>query len=319
MTKHKVATKKTKKKRKNTIPYLIMLIGLIVLCYPLISRWYYRIEANEQVLDFQAGVDEMEQAEIDRRLDLAHAYNEAILNGNAGIEDPYDEQRLEQGIAEYARMLEIHEKIGIVEIPKINEKLPIYAGTAEEVLQKGTGHLEGTSLPVGGNNTHAVITAHSGLPEKKLFTDLEKLEIGDKFYIHNIGGILAYQVNQIKVIDPTDFSDLLIQPGHDYVTLLTCTPTGINTHRLIVRGHQVPYVPEVDEKIIAENKTSFMYRYLFYISLVLIIILLLIIRALRRKKRQVEKSYKNLKDERDINKPSDQLDQINGGHDYEKD
>ena len=139
-------------------------------------------------------------------------------------------------------MLEVREMIGHIEIPKIGQDLPVYAGTSEEVLQKGVGHLEGTSLPVGGNSTHSVLTAHSGLPEATLFTELRKLEIGDKFYIHNIKEILAYQVDQIKVVEPTDFNDLLIDPGHDYVTLLTCTPLMINTHRLLVRGHRVEYV-----------------------------------------------------------------------------
>lgn len=180
-------------------------------------------------MDSERGLSELEQEEIDRRLALAHAFNEALNGGANEVTDPYSEEEKQEGVAEYARMLEIHEKMGVVEVPKINEKLPIYAGTAEEILQKGVGHLEGTSLPVDGNSTHSVLIAHSGLSTAKLFTDLEKLEIGDKFYIHHIGGTLAYQVNQIKVIKPTDFSDLLIEPGHDYVTLLTCTPTGINT------------------------------------------------------------------------------------------
>ena len=279
---------------------MILLLGVAVLAYPQISRLYYRIEANEQVLDFQKAVDEIDQAEIDKRMDLARAFNISLSGTNKDLKDPYSDTKLEEGKAAYAKMLEVHEKIGVVEVPKINEKLPIYAGTAEEVLQKGVGHLEGTSLPVGGNSTHAVLTAHSGLPTAKLFTDLEKLEIGDKFYVHNIGGTLAYQVDQIKVIEPTNFNDLLIVPGHDYVTLLTCTPTGINTHRLIVRGHQVPYVKAVDEKIIAENKASFTYRYLFYISLVIIAILLMILRSLRKKKKKAEKDYKALKAKEEV-------------------
>lgn len=224
---------------------------------------------------------------------LAFAFNDSL--NNVVKEDPYSAEMKKKGRAEYARMLEVHEKIGHVQIPTIDVDIPIYAGTSEDVLQIGAGHLEGTSLPVGGNSTHSVITAHSGLPEAKLFSDLQKVKIGDKFYVHNIKEILAYQVDQIDVIDPSDFSKLLVVPGHDYVTLLTCTPIMINTHRLLVRGHRVEYVPEVEERIIAENKTSFTYRYLFYASLILIIILLIIVVYLRNKKKKAEKEYLSLK------------------------
>lgn len=289
--------KKSKLKRKklitNIVIGLMFLIGLLVLLYPQFSRIYYRIEANEQVADFDKAKDTLDDAEIDRRMKLAHAFNQSLVN--VVKRDPYSDKEKEEGRAEYARMLEVHEKMGHVQIPTIDTDIPMYAGTAEEVLQIGAGHLEGTSLPVGGNSTHTVITAHSGLPEARLFTDLEKLKIGDKFYIHNIKEILAYQIDEINVIEPTDFSKLLIVPGHDYATLLTCTPIGINTHRLLVRGHRVPYVPEVEERIIAENKTSFMYRYLFYISIILIIILIIIVVRLRKRKKRAEAKLRQLK------------------------
>lgn len=218
---------------------------------------------------------------------------------NVVSEDPYSEEKKKQGRAEYARMLEVHEMIGHVEIPKINQDLPIYAGTAEEVLQKGVGHLEGTSLPIGGNSTHAVLTAHSGLPEATLFTHLNQLEIGDKFYIHNISETIAYQVDQIKVIDPTNFNDLLIDPGHDYVTLLTCTPIMINTHRLIVRGHRVPYVPAVDEELIRTTKANWIFRILFFIALLLIILLIIYLIKLRRDNKKYFKKIEDIKKRQD--------------------
>lgn len=298
MTERKKITKKQLKKKKlitNIVIGIIFLIGLLVLMYPTISRIYYRIEANEQVADFDKAKDELGEAEIDRRMQLAHAFNESL--NNVVDKDPYSDEEKAQGRAEYARMLEVHEKMGHVQIPTIDIDIPVYAGTAEEVLQIGAGHLEGTSLPVGGNSTHTVITAHSGLPEARLFTDLSKLNIGDKFYIHNIKEMLAYQVDQIDVIEPSDFSKLLIVPGHDYATLLTCTPLMINTHRLLVRGHRIPYVAEVEERVIAENKTSFTYRYLFYISLVLILILLIIVVYLRNKKKKAEREFKRLQKE----------------------
>lgn len=275
--------KKVKKKPNRRAKWtfrLVFLIGLLVALYPLVNRIYYRIDSNNQVNVFNEGVNKINTAEIERRMGLARAYNDSLVNNVS--EDPYAKDKHAKGRAEYARMLEVHEMIGHVEIPKINQDLPIYAGTSEEVLQKGVGHLEGTSLPIGGNSTHAVLTAHSGLPEATLFTHLNELEIGDKFYVHNIAEILAYQVDQIKVIEPSNFSDLLISPGHDYVTLLTCTPIMINSHRLIVRGHRVPYVPAVDEELIRTTKANWIFRLLFFLALFLIIVLIVYLWRLRR-------------------------------------
>lgn len=285
---------KTKKqKRNNLLLGVVFFIGMAVMAYPLVSRLYYRVESNQQIADFDKEKATLDEADIDERMKLAQAFNDSLNNVVSG--DPWSEEMKKKGRAEYARMLEIHERMGHVEIPVIDVDLPVYAGTAEEVLQQGAGHLEGTSLPIGGNSTHAVITAHTGLPTAKMFTDLTKLKVGDKFYVHNIKEVMAYQVDQVKVIEPTNFDDLLIVPGHDYVTLLTCTPYMINTHRLLVRGHQIPYVAEVEEEFIAANKLSHLYRYLFYVAVGLIVILLWIIRRLRKKKKQPEKALKALK------------------------
>ncbi|COG26731.1 class C sortase [Streptococcus pneumoniae] len=255
---------KTKKqKRNNLLLGVVFFIGIAVMAYPLVSRLYYRVESNQQIADFDKEKATLDEADIDERMKLAQAFNDSLNNVVSG--DPWSEEMKKKGRAEYARMLEIHERMGHVEIPAIDVDLPVYAGTAEEVLQQGAGHLEGTSLPIGGNSTHAVITAHTGLPTAKMFTDLTKLKVGDKFYVHNIKEVMAYQVDQVKVIEPTNFDDLLIVPGHDYVTLLTCTPYMINTHRLLVRGHRIPYVAEVEEEFIAANKLSHLYRYLFYV------------------------------------------------------
>lgn len=286
--------KKTKANKRQRIFRFIFLIGLLVLLYPMISDLYYRVDSNEEIADFDTEKKNLDQEDIDRRIGLARAYNDSLVN--VVTQDPYDKKKQEEGRAEYARMLEIHEKIGHVEIPKINQDIPIYAGTSEEVLQKGVGHLEGTSLPVGGNNTHTVLTAHSGLPEKRLFTDLNQLKEGDKFYIHNIKEVMAYQVDQIKVIEPSNFDDLLVVSGHDYATLLTCTPIMINTHRLLVRGHRVPYVPAVDEPLIKDEKTNYIYKILFFVALLLIIILIITLIKQIRKNKNTEKRIKNLED-----------------------
>ena len=276
---------------------IIFIIGLMVMLYPLINRLYYRIESNEQVTTFKTGTDNLDSEDIKRRIDLARAYNDSLTGAIA--DDPYTKKKREEGRKEYARMLEVEEMIGHVEIPRINQDLPIYAGTSEDILQKGVGHLEGTSLPVGGNSTHAVLTAHSGLPEATLFTHLNELEVGDKFYVHNIEGILAYQVDQIKVIEPTNFKDLMVAPGHDYVTLLTCTPLMINTHRLIVRGHRVPYVAAVDEELIKTNKTNWIFRILFFVALLLIFLLIFRLLRLRRENKDYYKRLEEVRKEQD--------------------
>lgn len=278
--KGKAKGKKVNKKKSRWVFRLIFLLGFLVMVYPLISRFYYRIESNEQVETFSTGAKKLDIKEIDRRINLAKAFNDSLSGKIAS--DPYTRKQQEEGRKEYARMLEVEEMIGTVDIPKINQKLPIYAGTSEDILQKGVGHLEGTSLPIGGNSSHTVLTAHSGLPEATLFTHLNQLEIGDKFYIENIEGIIAYQVDQIKVIEPSNFEDLMISPGHDYATLLTCTPIMINTHRLIVRGHRVPYVPAVDEELIRESRNNWIFRTLFFVALGLIILLIILILKLRR-------------------------------------
>lgn len=293
---NKKVKKKSNRRAKWTFRF-IFLFGFLVALYPLINRLYYRIDSNNQVNIFNEGTDKLATEEIQRRMGLARAYNESL--NNTVSEDPYAKDKQAKGRAEYARMLEVHEMIGHVEIPKINQDLPIYAGTDEEVLQKGVGHLEGTSLPIGGNSTHSVLTAHSGLPEATLFTHLNELEIGDKFYIHNISEILAYQVDQIKVIEPSNFNDLLISPGHDYVTLLTCTPIMINSHRLIVRGHRVPYVPAVDEELIRTTKANWIFRLLFFIALFLILVLIIYLWRLRRDNKKYYSKIEDIKKKQD--------------------
>lgn len=293
--------KKRRKKRSNWPFVLIFIIGLGVLSYPMFSDWYYRVEASNEVSDFQAARAELDDEEVSRRMDLAQVYNDTLAN--IIKEDPYSEDKKEEAFENYARMLELHEKIGHVQIPRINIDIPVYAGTAEEILQKGAGHLEGTSLPIGGNSTHSVITAHSGLPKARLFTDLHDLEVGDKFYYHNIEGTMAYQVDLIDVIDPSDFSQLLIQPGRDLTTLLTCTPVMINTHRLIVRGHRIDYIPEVEEPIIEDLTSNFIYKQAFIVLAVILLILLIAFIFLNRKAKRLERQLRAIaKKQRDLDR-----------------
>ncbi len=187
------------------------------------------------------------------------------------------------GVENYARMLEVREKIGYIDVPKINQQIPVYAGTSEDVLQHACGHLEGTSLPIGGKDTHAVITAHRGLPQVKLFRDLDKMEVGDLFFFTNVKETLAYKVDQILVVEPWNFEPVLVVEGKDLMTLLTCTPYMINSHRLLVRGHRVPYVPEVKEEI---ERAKFNYKSLIVPGIVLALVILIIFLYIRHRRRR---------------------------------
>ncbi|MDO5650154.1 MAG: class C sortase [Gallicola sp.] len=279
---------KTKRSKKRIIiPILLFILGLGIALYPLVSRLYYKREANNQVQSFEIKKATIEDEDLKRRIALAKGYNQTLDPSKIG--DPYSKEE-QEGVAEYARMLEVSEKIGHVEIPKIGEDLPIYAGTREVVLQKGVGHLEGTSLPIGGENTHTVVTAHRGLPSAKLFSDLDKLEIGDKFYIHNIETVLAYRVDQILVVEPWDFEPVLVVKGHDYATLLTCTPYMLISHRLLVRGERIDYVPAIEEQSVATNRQTRLYQRLFYGTLAILILTLLwlLYKKLRKKKTDLE-------------------------------
>lgn len=272
-----------KDRLKKNLPFaLIFLLGLLIFVYPLISQKYYEIESGNEVVEFRKETESIDKEEVKRRMDLARAYNDTL--DPSRLSDPFTEEE-KAGRKEYARMLEVNEMLGHVEIPRIGQDLPIYAGTTDEVLEKGLGHLEGTSLPIGGTSTHAVVTGHRGLPNAKLFRNLDQLVEGDVFYIHNIEGTLAYQVDKIQVVDPSDFNPVLVEEGKDYATLLTCTPYMINSHRLLVRGHRIPYQAAIDDGVANVKRLAPDFLQLFLILLPIIALLLIIvIREHRRKK-----------------------------------
>lgn len=268
--------------KKNWKIILIFILGLLIATYPIISNYYYTIDNNNQIEEFNEAVAEMPSKEVLERIELAKAYNETL--DPSRLADPYTE-REKKGVENYARMLEVREKIGYVDIPKIGQQIPVYAGTSEDVLQHACGHLEGTSLPIGGKDTHAVITAHRGLPQVKLFRDLDKMEVGDLFFFTNVKETLAYKVDQILVVEPWDFEPVLVVEGKDLMTLLTCTPYMINSHRLLVRGHRVPYVPEVKEEI---ERAKFNYKSLIVPGIVLALVMLIIFLYIRHRRRRYE-------------------------------
>ena len=266
--------------KKNWKIILVFVLGLMIAIYPIISNYYYTVENNNQVKDFQEAVSQMPDKEVLERIDLAKAYNDTL--DPSRLADPYTE-REKKGVENYARMLEVREKIGYIDVPKIGQQIPVYAGTSEDVLQHACGHLEGTSLPIGGKDTHAVITAHRGLPQVKLFRDLDKMEVGDLFFFTNVKETLAYKVDQILVVEPWDFEPVLVVEGKDLMTLLTCTPYMINSHRLLVRGHRVPYVPEVKEEI---ERAKFNYKSLIVPGIVLAVVMVIIFLYIRHRRRR---------------------------------
>lgn len=280
---------------KKFLPIVVFLLGLMIAVYPLISQRYYTINSSKVIQDYIRSVEKMGSKEIERKLKLAHDYNKTL--DPSRLADPFSDDE-KKARAEYARMLEVQEKIGYVEIPKINQELPIYAGTSEDVLKKGVGHLEGTSLPVGGTSIHSVITAHRGLPEARLFTDLDKMEKNDVFYIHVLDRILAYKVDQILVVEPSNFDPVLVVEGKDYATLLTCTPYSINSHRLLVRGHRIDYTAPVEERNLSIIDRNDNYRYYLIASVLIILILIYFIQKHIKSLKNLQSKTKDKNDEK---------------------
>ena len=216
---------------------LMILSGISVASYPVISNMVAQRHASTAIQNYDDTVKSMDTEKLDAAKEAARRYNEQL--GSALDRDAAGEA--EDTGTSYVDLIDVGESLGYITIPKIDVNLPIYEGTSDDVLLKGVGHLEGSSYPLGGESTHSVLTGHRGLAEAVLFTDLDKLQKGDKFYLHIMDEVLAYQVDQVKVVLPEETDDLTIVQGQDYCTLVTCTPYAINTHRMLVRGTRVPY------------------------------------------------------------------------------
>ena len=216
---------------------LMILSGIGVASYPVISNRVAQRHASTAIQNYVATVHRMDTDQLDDAKEAARRYNQQL--GSALDRDAAGEA--EDTGTSYVDLIDVGESLGYITIPKIDVNLPIYEGTSDDVLLKGVGHLEGSSYPLGGESTHSVLTGHRGLAEAVLFTDLDKLQEGDKFYLHIMDEVLAYQVDQVKVVLPEETDDLTIVQGQDYCTLVTCTPYAINTHRMLVRGIRVPY------------------------------------------------------------------------------
>ena len=282
-----------KRKTSNFIFVILFLAGLSLLLYPFIANEWNTYRQSKLITSYEQVIEEKQET-IDYKAEWkrAKAFNQAllpsILPDSFAIAAADDEPD-----AEYMACLNLtgDGMMGFVEIPKINIKIPIYHTVSDEVLQRAAGHLEGSSLPVGGRDTHAVISAHRGLPSAALFTDLDRLKEGDHFLLHILDETLCYEVDQIMTVEPEETDALAVEPGKDYVTLLTCTPYGVNSHRLLVRGHQVAYEPEVIEAEEAPVfNTSVHTNYLMWVIVGLavtgIFVLFLVINERRRRKKK---------------------------------
>lgn len=214
---------------------LVFLVGLSLLLYPTISDYWNSLHQSRAIASYAEQVAAMDNNAYEALWNEAKAYNETLVNKSNRF------NLTEEELEEYQSLLRVSDTnvIGYIEITKINCYLPIYHGTDEAVLQVGVGHLEGSSLPVGGESTHTVISGHRGLPSAKLFTDLDQVEAGDTFVLYILDEILTYEVDQIRIVEPQEIGELDIVEGEDYCTLVTCTPYGVNSHRLLVRGHRV--------------------------------------------------------------------------------
>ena len=228
-------------KARKTVILLTLgfLVGISLLLYPAFSNFWNSRTQSRAIVNYESVLEHLEPADYTAIFQAAYDYNDALRE----VEFPLRDFEQVPGYYE-ALKIEGTSIIGYVKIDRIGVELPVYHGTSDAVLNRGVGHLEGTSLPVGGESTHCVMSAHRGLPSAKLFTDLDRVEIGDTFQITVLDQVLTYQVDQVKVITPREIDDLQIVEGKDYCTLFTCTPYGVNTHRLLVRGIRIETIAE---------------------------------------------------------------------------
>ena len=271
---------------------LIYFIGAAVLLYPMVASMWAKKHQLVIVEDYTAAVKETDRSEIEAELAAARKYNASLLENSVMLSDPFDPEAPEFPDGEYDELLDLSDVMAYIEIPRIQVNLPVYHGTEKETLEKGVGHLEGTSLPVGGIGTHACLSAHTGLPTAELFTNLTKLKTGDQFFIHVLDQTLAYQVDNISVVDPTDISLLTIGEDTDYITLITCTPYAVNTHRLLVRGTRIEYsenaVQEPVQQIVITELSTIEKVQLGAMGLGVILFAVLIVLLLKPKKQRRE-------------------------------
>lgn len=277
-----------KKKNNNwTTVFLVLLLlaGVSLLLYPSLSDYWNSMHQTRAIASYAETVSQLDTAQYDEMWKAAQDYNRSLAQRETAFALT-DEQK-----AAYESLLDVSGLgvMGYIEIPGIDCSLPIYHGTEESVLQVAVGHLEWSSLPVGGEGTHCVLSGHRGLPSAKLFTNLDKLAVGDTFLLRVLDEVLTYEVDQILIVEPEQVDALGIVPGEDYCTLVTCTPYGINTHRLLVRGHRVENTPEAARMHVTADATQFdplLVAPVLAIPVLLLLLMILLVPKRRRKSRE---------------------------------
>ena len=261
---------------------LVFLLALGLMLYPIISTRINAKYASEIQTTYEAVIEDTDNRELLAAKNAATRYNESITPGATDTES-YSQEALLAASQNYQELLNVAGDgiIGYVQIPKISVQLPIYHGTNNDSLDRGIGHLLGSSLPVGGDSTHSILTAHSGMASQKMFSDLPQLEVGDVFYLKVLGETLAYQVDQINTVLPHDTTYLGIEQGEDLCTLVTCTPFGVNTHRLLVRGERIPYeeaevIVETTQEVVAESTWEQHYMKGIHIGICVVVVLVVV-------------------------------------------
>lgn len=279
------------KRVRDILPLLVILAGLLVLLYPTVSNFLIEQNASRAIASYDAATVDLGQEEREQMLADARAYNDALAaSSGASPQAPEGGEPAQVGeTLAYEDLLNLNGDgmMGYIIIPRLKETLPIYHGTSEPVLQVGVGHLPDSSLPVGGPGTHAALSGHRGLPSARLFTDLNKMKVGDLFYIRVLDQTLAYKVTSIETVLPNETESLAIQPGKDLVTLITCTPYGINSHRLLVHAERTDYVPTEDELKVDNPIFNIPLPYLLLIIAVFALALVFAIMTIVRRRQTV--------------------------------
>lgn len=272
---------------KKWIVPILFVIGIMVFSYPIISNWISTKEHHTVISNHNEQLKQMTEAEKAAEQERAKEHNNALKEDAMPITDPFAEDAgNDDEQAGYYNVLNIGETMGSIEIPSLNVDLPIYHGVGDDVLQQGIGHMSNSSFPIGGLGTHTALTGHRGLPSSKLFRDLDKVKKDDVFYIHTLDETIAYKVDDIQIVLPSETEWLEMEEDKDYVTLITCEPYMINTHRLLVRGERTPYHPETMPVSKESTKASdFFPSYLFGMAFLAIMWLLI---TYRRRKSKME-------------------------------
>lgn len=278
---------------------LFFAVGYGILNYPVFGTLYNQIRGQKVLDSYDEAVQTMDENKRKKYWKEAEDYNAMLVKENPQLSDAFSQEEKKEDSA-YNHVLNMEESgvMGALEIPKISLYLPIYHGTSAEVLEKGIGHLEGSSIPIGGKNTHAVLTGHRGLPSAELFSNLDQLERDDEFYIHILGKTLAYRVFNVETVKPEETGHLTIAKGQDRVTLVTCTPYGINTHRLLVHAKRVPYTEQKDENTSKSNLWNWLLKQKTFLASTAALLLLIVYSLFHRRSKKKRKNRRRKKGRR---------------------